>query len=528
MSENITIGHINKRVNSTKQPDWNVMSVGNFDVNLKDGSSIINPVFELSTYKTFNALSRCNYLEWHTDAQSDQKHNYYWIDNIISDYNGYITIHCHRDPLATFKGTITNYQGVIARLSNNYREEIRDSELMPSSTIVNRHDLFYDVYEGDAVTGGTTQALGQNNISATWEVIGKDGCQIFNIRDLVQNTMHDLINGSYTFEQGVTNPGQYIKSCKILPFGAPSYTESATIQVGNIDQVIGCPYYIINPASIESPSVNPSMKQMYFKIPAEGTTGFRQHLHYGKDSNKKDFRNYTSSFTCVKIWAPLVGSIDFPAQHLHCDYIAGEYGISLTNGCGKFMLKAVYLDTGNYIREVVIMTSNIDVSVDVAIAEGHTDAKWIVNDICDAIDTVASDVGAAISAGASLSTGGAIGAAGATGSIGHAVADTGRTGFKIASDYVSGFQEYTCLGNSGSLAESMDKFIEPRFTIYQYGTVIDTDLSAEKGRAYMVHSSINTTEGFLVMYAPSLAPTGATMDEISTINSVLASGIYIE
>ena len=528
MSENITIGHINKKVNSTRQPDWNTMSVGNFDANLKDGSSLLNPVFELSTYKKFNTLSRCNYLEWHSDAQSDQKHNYYWIDEIVSDYNGYITIHCHRDPLATFKGTITNYEGIIARLSNTYREEIRDTELMASSEIVNRHDLFYDVYEGNAVTAGTTKALGQNNISATWEVIGKDGCQIFNIRDLVQNTMHDLINGSYTFEQGVTNPGQYIKSCKILPFGAPSYTESSTIQVGNIDQVIGSPYYVINPASIESPSVNPSMKEMYFKIPATGATGFRQHLHYGKDSNKKDFRNYTAAFTSVKIWAPLVGSIDFPAQHLHCDYIAGEYGISLTNGCGKFMLKAVYLDSGNYIREVVIMTSNIDVSVDVAIAEGHTDSKWVVNDICDAIATVSSDVAAAVTAGAQAGSGGAGGVAGAISTIGHAVADTGRTGFKIASDYVSGFQEYTCLGSSGSLAESMDKFIEPRFTIYQYGTVIDSDLSAEKGRAQMQVGTITASKRFVVMYAPSLAPDGATLSEINEINATLASGIYIE
>lgn len=522
MAENISIGHINKRVNSTKQPDWNSMRVGNFDVTLKDGSSLLNPVFELSTHKNFNSLSRCNYLEWHSDANTDIKHNYYWIDEIVSDYDGYITIHCHRDPLATFKGAITNYQGIIARLSNTYREEIRDTELMASSQIVERHDAYYDVYEGDSVAQGRTPALGQGNISATWEVIGKDGCQIFNIRDLVQNTMHDLINGGYTFEQGVTNPGQYIKSCKILPIGADSYSESARIQVGNLDQVIHTPYYVIHPESISS-----SIKNIYFRIPKEGIYGFKQYLHYGKDDNKLDFRNYTASFTSVKIWAPLVGSIDFPAQHLHCDYIAGDYAISLTNGAGKFMLKAVYEDSGNMYREVIIMTSNIDTSIDIAIAEGHTNALNITNDICDAIATVSSDIGAAVTAGAQAG-GGAGGGAGAVSSIGNAVANTGKVGMSIAADFASGFQEYTCLGNSGSLADLMDNFIEPRFTIYQYGTVIDSGLSAEKGRAQMQVGTITASERFVVMYAPSLAPDGATLSEINEINATLSSGIYIE
>ena len=523
MSENITIGHINKRVNSTMQPDWNTMSGGNFDVTLKDGSSLLNPVFELSTHKSFNSLSRCNYLEWHSDVQTDQKHNFYWIDEIVSDYDGYFTIHCHRDPLATFKGSITNYEGIIARLSNTYREEIRDTELMPSSQIIERHDAYYNVYEGNSIAQGRVEALGQSNISATWEVIGKDGCQIFNIRDLVQNTMHDLINGGYTFEQGVTNPGQYIKSCKILPIGADTYSESARIQVGNLDQIIHTPYYIINPASITG-----SIKNIYFRIPKNGPFGFKQYLHYGKDDNKLDFRNYTASFTSVKIWAPLVGSIDFPAQHLHCDYIAGDYAISLINGAGKFMLKAIYEDAGNMYREVIIMTSNIDTSIDVAIAEGHTNALNITNDICDAIATVASDVGAAVTAGAQAGSGGAGGIGGAISSIGNAVASTGKQGMAIAADFASGFQEYTCLGNSGSLADLIENFIEARFTIYQYGTVIDGDLSPERGRAYMKRSGITASNRFIVMYAPSLAPDGATLAEINEINATLASGIYIE
>ena len=515
----IKIGRISKRINSTKQ---SYTLVGEHQVCLKEGSSVINPIFKLNSSATFNKLSRCNYVEWVSDITTNPVSNYYWIVDISIDLDNYIVITCVRDSLATFKSAITTYNGIIARSSLSYNEEIRDVELMPSSHIINRHDAYYDVCNGDSITGSSTPALGQQNLSATWEVIGKDGCQIFNIREIVQTTMHELINGGYSFAQGVTNPGQYIKSCKILPIGADSYPDADTIQVGMLDQQLSSYYKVLDPASI-----NDTIKNIHFKIPATGATGFRQYMHYGKNSVKLDFRNYSSSFTSVKIWAPLVGSIDFPAQHLHCDYIAGDYSISLCTGTGKFMLKAVYLDSPYY-REVIVMTSNIDVSIDVAIAEGHTNSLMVTNDICDAISTVASDIGAAVSAGAMAGGGSAGGIGGAVSSIGNATANTGKVGMSIAADYASGFQEYTCLGTTGSLADLIDNFIEARFAIYQYDTVIDSELSPEKGRVLMDSNSIGSSNKFIVMYAPSVEPEGATSNEINEINATLASGIYIE
>ena len=44
----------------------------------------------------------------------------------------------------------------------------------------------------------------------------------------------------------------------------------------------------------------------------------------------------------------------------------------------------------------------------------------------------------------------------------------------------------------------------------------------------MQRGTITATERFIVMYAPSLAPDGATQAEINEINATLASGIYIE
>ena len=92
---NIDIGHMNKRINSTKRTftkDFN-----DVNVKLKKGTSVTKPVFMLynrenNAYK-YNA-KQCNYLSctW----------GYYWIDDIVyEDSQEIIYFYCHRDVLAT-------------------------------------------------------------------------------------------------------------------------------------------------------------------------------------------------------------------------------------------------------------------------------------------------------------------------------------------------------------------------------------------------------------------------------------------
>ena len=122
MSVQITIGKMTKRINSTKQtfvPDTNTT---NMEVLLKDDCAMTSPVFEVHKSK-FNTSGFYNYLSWGSW--------YYWIDEIIYTSNDIWEIHTHVDPLATLKSDIQNTYALVVYGDkdnhNKYCDDIRFS-----------------------------------------------------------------------------------------------------------------------------------------------------------------------------------------------------------------------------------------------------------------------------------------------------------------------------------------------------------------------------------------------------------------
>lgn len=122
MSVQITIGKMTKRINSTKQtfvPDANAT---NMEVLLKDDCAMTSPVFEVHKSK-FNTSGFYNYLSWGSW--------YYWIDEIIYTSNDIWEIHTHVDPLATLKSDIQNTYALVVygdKANHNiYADDIRFS-----------------------------------------------------------------------------------------------------------------------------------------------------------------------------------------------------------------------------------------------------------------------------------------------------------------------------------------------------------------------------------------------------------------
>lgn len=93
----------------------------NFDVTLKNGTSILRPVLLLSS--TSQApLSGYNYM-YISDFS-----RYYFIDDIKSIYNDMWEISAHVDVLETYKTAILNNQAVIKRQQVQYNTYLNDPE----------------------------------------------------------------------------------------------------------------------------------------------------------------------------------------------------------------------------------------------------------------------------------------------------------------------------------------------------------------------------------------------------------------
>lgn len=109
---NIDIGHINKRVNSTKQTFTKTHT--NVDVKLKEPTSVINPTFILrNTFGTnqYKFSSQTNYIyvpDW----------GYYWIMDIVYETNDIIKFVCARDVAATGKDYIKKVNAYVKYCSD--------------------------------------------------------------------------------------------------------------------------------------------------------------------------------------------------------------------------------------------------------------------------------------------------------------------------------------------------------------------------------------------------------------------------
>ena len=104
MSVEISIGKITKRINSTKKLADNNFAIKDLAVLLKDPCSMTSPTFQISR-NNFPTAGFYNYAKWGSW--------YYWIDDIIYLSDGIVEVHTHLDALATFKSDIQNTYALV-------------------------------------------------------------------------------------------------------------------------------------------------------------------------------------------------------------------------------------------------------------------------------------------------------------------------------------------------------------------------------------------------------------------------------
>lgn len=113
----ITIGTTSKKINSTS----NSFSGTQLTCKLKNPTSVHDPVFEVAGL-TDGAMY--NYASWGS--------RYYWVDDVIQMTNSISEVHCHLDPLATYKSAITGTSAlVVYGDSTNWSKLIDDTRLQP-------------------------------------------------------------------------------------------------------------------------------------------------------------------------------------------------------------------------------------------------------------------------------------------------------------------------------------------------------------------------------------------------------------
>ena len=115
----IIVGKTQKRINSTSR----VFYAGGTTLNckLKAPCSMQMPVFRVQGLTKGTLYNFCKFED-----------NYYWIDDVVYVTNNIQEIHCHLDPLATFRDAIKNTKGMVIYGSDtNWNQYVDDGRFQP-------------------------------------------------------------------------------------------------------------------------------------------------------------------------------------------------------------------------------------------------------------------------------------------------------------------------------------------------------------------------------------------------------------
>ena len=156
----ISIGKIEKRINSTKTLADNAFALKDLSVVLKDPCSMTNPVFKLQQ-SSMPTAGFYNYAKWGSW--------YYWIDDIIYLANNLVEIHTHLDPLATYKSDIgSTYGFVVYGDSAHWNDYCDDTRFSPEKLLHTQANAPQDLFGLTPSKEGTIVMTFTQTASLDW------------------------------------------------------------------------------------------------------------------------------------------------------------------------------------------------------------------------------------------------------------------------------------------------------------------------------------------------------------------------
>ena len=534
MSVQISIGNITKRINSTKKLADNDFAIKDLAVLLKDPCSMTGPVFQISR-SNFPTAGFYNYAKWGSW--------YYWIDDIVYLTEGIVEVHTHIDALATFKSDIGNTYGfVVYGDSSHWNDYCDDTRFSPEKLLHTQANAPQDLFGLTPSKEGTIVMTFTQTASLDW-MSGTTATSPCGIHTAImstsdfQNCIGDLKDFDITaglsgagaleviqaFQRLVQSTGggsllDNIQRVVWLPFslssiksaiGSGNYTPRTGLFMGgvlapNCDWIETANTFVINNDS-------------QFAI-AVGDLVTSNNVAYNFLKNDR--------FMSLQVGTP-GGYANIPTERFKdSNYL--YYRASFCINDGSWALKIS--KTSNFRDTLASFSGSVGVNVKGAIYNGPTPSS------------IVADAGAGIIAGAlTIAGGAAIG--GALSNVEGGAAVGAMIEKKSLSTGISGMipgNNMNVSAPSGSygggvtsmfLTDTADGFA--KMTIYAECWApknIDSYTNYCNKYGYPVNGyyKVSDMSGYVQMSGASVDAAGANDSMLSTLNSMLNSGIYYE
>lgn len=463
-----------KRKNSTKQPSG---SSSYYDVQLKNETSLINPVFILN----IGSRPTFNYCQF--------EGRYYFVDDVVSIRNDLWEIHCTVDALATWKSDIGSTVANILYATGG-RNDIIDQRIPVTSDVHVTSNVA--AITGD-FTGFTNSGMGICLIS----VIGTGSFGTYLLSDandltqLLKNVEIFTATNITTVETGIQqlvnsgNAGDCLKNALFLPIILSSFSNfdgASQIFLG----AYPCTYSgggAINGYRLNNP---------FFEASSTVSIPWRYN----------DWRR-NNPYTKVYLYVPLIGTMSIASSEIVNEAsITALYSINALSGD-----VAVEIKGSTSGRALATASGNIAMSTPF----GSASISGL---------KVASAVGVGVAAVASVALGAVSGGAGALALAGGLTASASGLLNALGGESSGGG------GLGGSAVTGLDLGLMC-YTVSHDLTDTQANLNPLIGRPVMAKHSINTYSGFV--QTDGMEVSGNMFDsERDIINAACNRGIYYE
>lgn len=457
-----------KKINSTKRPSGGTQ----ITCTLKDGTSVLNPVFLLTGYN----LSH-NYVIW--------GNRYYFIDDIVIVGNSLAEYHCSTDILATYKNNIGASSQYVLRSASTFDGSVTDAfypvKAQKSTSKTSQANGFIFPQGGAFVFGIQGATSGNSFGSTTYYVLDVYQAktlmqEIFNISnsDYESSVVESASGLPEAVYKSIINPQQYIVSCVYLPFDAESVGSGAStpIMLGWYD--VGVSGLIFDTSFDALPTLEHTFTLTKHPQNARGVY-----------MNNAPFTEYVLSFMPF-------GEIPLPADLLiNATQIHTKLIVDVVTGQGTLKIYA-----GSDASGQLIESRSAQVGVPIAVSSGIYDYR--------PSSVISKGIASVLSF------------AGMLGKGTETMADIGKIGEASISPSIN------TMGSNGAL-----DFLEYDVILYSRFTYVVDDDNTQHGRPLCSVRTINTLSGYTQCFKPDL-DISASPTEKEAIIRYMEGGFYYE
>ena len=231
----VSIGNTDKRMNSTKQT---FTASHSLSCRLKEPTGMVNPTFIVSGLTKGSLYNYCSF-----------EGRYYWIDNIVYLTNNVEEVHCHLDPLATYKSSILNTQAMViygdSANWNQYTDDIRFQPEVFNASEAKMENIFpFELSEEGCIILTFTQTASVDWMQPGTHVLSNCGIHTAIISwDQFRACLGDLTTFSNTVPSAsaVTNIGEACMEI-VQAFARSIQSTSGASLMDNIKRCIWVPF----------------------------------------------------------------------------------------------------------------------------------------------------------------------------------------------------------------------------------------------------------------------------------------------